>query len=84
MDANSREPEYFHKFAHLKITRPANGISQIRLTTNDGPIVFTGKDHHDSVEAFSQIAQDRDNNRSLINQMTTGIHSCLSRLFVSS
>ena len=33
---------------------------EIRLTTNDGPIVFTGKDHHDSVEAFSQIAQDRD------------------------
>ena len=47
---------------NLKITRPANGISGIRLTTNDGPIVFTGKDHHDSVEAFSQIAQDRDNN----------------------
>jgi len=84
VDANSNEPEYFHKFEHLKITRTATGILEVIFITNDGPIVFTGKDHHDFVEAFSQIAQDRDNNRSLINQMTTGIHSCLSRLFVSS
>jgi len=61
VDANSNEPEYFHKFEHLKITRTENGILEVRFITNDGPIVFTGKDHHDFVEAFSQIAQDRDN-----------------------
>ena len=61
MDASSKEPDYFHKFEHLKITRTAIGILEIRFSTDDGPIVFTGKDHHDFVEAFSQIAQDRDN-----------------------
>jgi len=61
VDTSSKEPEYFHKFEHLKITRTENGILEVRFITNDGPIVFTGKDHHDFVEAFSQIAQDRDN-----------------------
>ena len=61
MDANSNNAEYFDKFEHLRLTRSANGVLEVRLTTNDGPIVFTGKDHHDFVEAFSQIAQDRDN-----------------------
>ena len=61
MDAKSNTPEYFDKFEHLRLARSANGILEVRLTTNDGPIVFTGKDHHDFVEAFSQIAQDRDN-----------------------
>ena len=61
MSASSKEPEYFHRFEHLKITRTANGILTVRFTTNEDPIVFTGNDHHDFVEAFSQIAQDRDN-----------------------
>jgi enoyl-CoA hydratase/carnithine racemase len=61
MDAKSNTPEYFDKFEHLRLARSANGILEVRLTTNDGSIVFTGEDHHDFVEAFSQIAQDRDN-----------------------
>ena len=52
VDTSSKEPEYFHKFEHLKITRTATGILEVRFITNDGPIVFTGKDHHDFVEAF--------------------------------
>jgi enoyl-CoA hydratase/carnithine racemase len=55
------EPAYFTCFDHLKMSRTADGILEVRFTTNEGPIVFTGKDHHDFVEAFSQIAQDRDN-----------------------
>lgn len=54
-------PAYFNKFEHLKMSRSANGILEVKLTTDNGPIVFTGKDHHDFVEAFSQIAQDRGN-----------------------
>jgi enoyl-CoA hydratase/carnithine racemase len=61
MQTTLNNPNYFQRFGHLKMTRTANGILEVRLTTNDGPIVFTGKDHHDFVEAFSQIAQDRDN-----------------------
>jgi len=54
-------PAYFERFEHLKMTRSSNGILEVKLTTDGGPIVFTGKDHHDFVEAFSQIAQDREN-----------------------
>jgi enoyl-CoA hydratase/carnithine racemase len=57
----SMAPAYFTQFEHLKISRTPEGALEVRLTTNNGPIVFTGKDHHDFVEAFSQIAQDRDN-----------------------
>lgn len=55
------DPAYFSKFEHLNISRTDNGILTVRFTTNNGPIVFTGNDHRQFVEAFSQIAQDRDN-----------------------
>jgi enoyl-CoA hydratase/carnithine racemase len=55
------DPAYFTKFDHLNISRTPDGILEVRFTTDNGPIVFTGKDHHHFVEAFSQIAQDRDN-----------------------
>jgi enoyl-CoA hydratase/carnithine racemase len=58
---NITTPAYFNKFAHLDITRTSKGILTVRFTTENGPIVFTGTDHHEFVEAYSQIAQDRDN-----------------------
>jgi enoyl-CoA hydratase/carnithine racemase len=57
----AQAPAYFTQFDHLKLSRTANGILEVRFTTDNGPIIFTGKDHHDFVEAFSRIAQDRDN-----------------------
>ena len=54
-------PAYFTRYEHLRMNRSASGILTVQLTTNNGPIVFTGKDHHDFVEAFFMIAQDRDN-----------------------
>ncbi len=57
----SMAPAYFTRFEHLKMSRTPEGVLEVRFATNNGPIVFTGKDHHDFVEAFSQIAQDRDN-----------------------
>src|SRR5258708_1403833 len=54
-------PVYFTAYDHLKMSRTTDGILEVRFTTDNGPIVFTGKDHHDFVDAFSQIAQDRDN-----------------------
>jgi enoyl-CoA hydratase/carnithine racemase len=54
-------PAYFTRFEHLHLSRAENGVLTIRFTTDGGPIVFTGTDHRDFVEAFSQIAQDRDN-----------------------
>jgi enoyl-CoA hydratase/carnithine racemase len=54
-------PAYFTQFEHLNLSRTPSGILTVRFQTNNGPIVFTGKDHRHFVEAFSQIAQDRDN-----------------------
>lgn len=54
-------PAYFNRFEHLHMSRTQDGILTVRFTTNDGPIVFTGTDHREFVEAYSQIAQDRGN-----------------------
>ncbi|UEG54859.1 enoyl-CoA hydratase/isomerase family protein [Mucilaginibacter daejeonensis] len=60
METNNT-PAYFTRFEHLNMSRSANGVLTVHFTTNNGPIVFTGTDHREFVEAFSQIAQDRDN-----------------------
>ncbi len=60
METNNT-PAYFTRFEHLNMSRSVNGVLTVRFTTNNGPIVFTGTDHREFVEAFSQIAQDRDN-----------------------
>jgi enoyl-CoA hydratase/carnithine racemase len=57
----SADPDYFTKFDHIKMTRTTEGVLTIRFTTNNGPIIFTGTDHHEFVNAFSLIAQDRGN-----------------------
>lgn len=57
----SAQPSYFTQYEHLALKRTPNGVLEVRFTTKNGPIVFTGKDHHDFVDAFSRIAQDRDN-----------------------
>ncbi|WP_040005271.1 enoyl-CoA hydratase/isomerase family protein [Fibrisoma limi] len=54
-------PDYFTKYEHLHLSRTTDGILEIRFTTNGGPIVFTGKDHTEFVEAFFQISRDRAN-----------------------
>jgi enoyl-CoA hydratase/carnithine racemase len=59
--STTNDPAYFTQFDHLKISRTSDGILEVRFTTDNGPILFTGKDHHNFVDAFSQIAQDRDN-----------------------
>lgn len=55
------QPAYFTQYEHLALSRTTSGVLEVRFTTNNGPIIFTGKDHHDFVDAFSRIAQDRDN-----------------------
>lgn len=59
--AQTATPAYFTQYEHLALSRTPNGVLEVRFTTNKGPIVFTGKDHREFVNAFSQIAQDRDN-----------------------
>ncbi|RIV19375.1 enoyl-CoA hydratase/isomerase family protein [Fibrisoma montanum] len=54
-------PDYFTKYEHLHLSRTTDGILEVRFTTNGGPIVFTGKDHTEFVDAFFQISRDRAN-----------------------
>lgn len=59
--APSPAPAYFAQYEHLRMTRSPDGILTVQFTTNNGPIVFTGKDHHDFVSAFFDISRDRNN-----------------------
>jgi len=54
-------PDYFNKYEHIKMKRTNDGILEVRFHTDNGPIVFTGKDHTVFVEAFFMISQDRNN-----------------------
>jgi enoyl-CoA hydratase/carnithine racemase len=53
--------DYFTRYEHLALSRDDRGVLTARFTTNNGPIVFTGKDHHDFVSAFFEISRDRAN-----------------------
>jgi enoyl-CoA hydratase/carnithine racemase len=55
------QPAYFSRFAHLRMTRDADGVLLVELHTNGGPIVFDAIDHEQFVDAFYEIGRDRDN-----------------------
>lgn len=59
--SQEKTPEYFKNYKHLKMKRSIDGILEIRFYTGDGPIVFTREDHHEFVEAFFKVSQDREN-----------------------
>lgn len=55
------QPAYFSKFAHLRMTRDAQGVLLVELHTNGGPIKFDAADHEHFVDAFYEIGRDRAN-----------------------
>lgn len=55
------QPNYFTAYANLAMTRDAQGVLEVRMHTNDGPLVFTGQTHTDLVDAFYAISRDREN-----------------------
>ena len=62
MDAQPHAaPAYFGRYEHLAMTRTPDGILELRMHTDGGPITFTGRDHREFVEAFFFVSQDRDN-----------------------
>jgi enoyl-CoA hydratase/carnithine racemase len=54
-------PSYFNNYENLAMQRTESGILTVRLHTNGGPIVFTGKAHRDLPRALAEIGEDRDN-----------------------
>ncbi|MBO3461573.1 MAG: enoyl-CoA hydratase/isomerase family protein [Aetokthonos hydrillicola CCALA 1050] len=55
------EPNYFTKYENLHFKRDENGILEVRMHTNGGALIFTGKTHREFPDAFYDISRDRDN-----------------------
>ena len=53
--------EYFSKYENLHFYRDENGILEVRMHTNEGLLIFTGKTHREFPDVFYDISRDRDN-----------------------
>ncbi|CAL77481.1 putative 6-oxocamphor hydrolase [Bradyrhizobium sp. ORS 278] len=54
-------PSYFTRFAHLRLTRDAQGVLLVEMHSDGGPIRFDARDHTEFTDAFYEIGRDRDN-----------------------
>ncbi len=54
-------PNYFSRFAHLRMSREADGVLLVEMHTDGGPIRFDAADHEQFVDAFYEIGRDRAN-----------------------
>lgn len=54
-------PAYFSRYAHLRMSRDADGILLVEMHTNGGPIKFDARDHEGFTDAFYEISRDRGN-----------------------
>lgn len=55
------QPDYFSKYENLHFERDEDGVLEVRMHTDGGPLVFTGKTHREFPDAFYDISRDRDN-----------------------
>ena len=60
-NAIQTDPNYFGKYAHLRMSRDASGVLLVEMHTDGGPIQFDARDHDQFVDAFYEISRDRDN-----------------------
>lgn len=58
---STNQPDYFTKYENLKFYRSEAGILEVKMHTNGGSLVFTGKTHREFPDAFYDISRDRDN-----------------------
>lgn len=58
---SNNRPAYFDKYENLHFSRDEHGILEVRMHTNNGSLVFTGKTHREFPDAFYDISRDRDN-----------------------
>lgn len=54
-------PAYFDRYAHLRLSRDADGVLLAEMHTDGGPIRFDANDHEQFVDAFYEIGRDRGN-----------------------
>jgi enoyl-CoA hydratase/carnithine racemase len=55
------EHNYFSKYPNVRFERSADGILVMSLHTKGGPMTFTAADHESLVDAFYDVARDREN-----------------------
>ena len=60
-DKTSAHPDYFGKYAHLRMNRDATGVLVVEMHTAGGSIKFDATDHDQFVDAFYDIGRDREN-----------------------
>ncbi len=58
---NRNDPAYFAKYPTVRFDRGSDGILVMSLHKDGGPLTFTAKDHESFVDAFYDVARDRDN-----------------------
>jgi enoyl-CoA hydratase/carnithine racemase len=62
MSSTSRaQPVYFSKYPMVRFEREADGVLVMSLQRNGQPLVFTAQDHESLVDAFYDVARDREN-----------------------
>jgi enoyl-CoA hydratase/carnithine racemase len=54
-------PAYFTEFANFALDRTPDGVMTVRMHTDGGPILFTGRAHADFPALLEAIALDPDN-----------------------
>jgi len=52
--------EYSNKYKHVKMER-RDGILQLTLHNNGGPVIWNFDSHHETAHALGDVARDRDN-----------------------
>lgn len=55
------EPDYFKGYENFRMERSDSGVLTIRMHTDDGPVVFTGKMHREFPRLLADVGEDRDN-----------------------
>jgi enoyl-CoA hydratase/carnithine racemase len=55
------ELDYFKKYENYAVTRSETGVITLRMHTDDGPVLFTGRMHSELPRLLEDIAFDRDN-----------------------
>ncbi len=55
------QPSYFSRYRNVRFERGEDGILVMSLHNEGGPLTFTAQDHESFVDAFYEVARDRDN-----------------------
>ncbi len=54
------QPSYFSKYRNIRFERSEDGILVMSLHNDGRPLTFTAQDHESFVDAFYDVARDRD------------------------